>query len=279
MSSTKGAEPAPHPRHQHVAASPVEPEVARRKKASSARHSLDRGRIAALAMTLLLHAMVLGVVLLPGSPPAHTDAPVRDSADAALQVVWLRRASTSPLPVPPIPSPPTRAKRAAPIEPASPLRVEAARDDGPRAIRVAIPSEPVQLAPSKVDVLLTREAPAEHISRELPATTPAPVSAARAKREQDEYLRRLMAWLVRHRSYPDDAKRRKEQGVVHVKFTIDREGQVLAARVEKSPGIAALDQAALQVLQHASPVPPMPASMRMSKLTITLPIEYSLVTH
>lgn len=88
-----------------------------------------------------------------------------------------------------------------------------------------------------------------------------------------------MAWLVRHRSYPDEAKRRKQQGVVHVKFTIDRDGQVLAARVEKSPGIAALDAAALQVLQHASPVPPMPASMRMSKLTITLPIEYSLVTH
>lgn len=87
-----------------------------------------------------------------------------------------------------------------------------------------------------------------------------------------------MAWLARHRTYPDAAKKAKLQGVVHVRFTLDRHGRLLAAGIDRGPGIALLEQAAMDVLQRASPMPPIPESMGISKLTLTLPIEYSLLT-
>jgi protein TonB len=103
------------------------------------------------------------------------------------------------------------------------------------------------------------------------------LSAGRdARHEQQRYLQDLMAWLARHRLYPDAARKARLQGIVHVRFTLDRQGQLLAAAVDRGPGIDLLEQAAMQVLQRANPMPPIPDSMGISKLTLTLPIEYSL---
>jgi len=92
------------------------------------------------------------------------------------------------------------------------------------------------------------------------------------------YFGKLKAWLNQHKKYPVAAKKEKQQGTVTVNFTIDRAGRLLAARVETSSGNSVLDNAALDLLRKASPMPRLPEGMVEERLVVTLPIEYSLIT-
>lgn len=92
------------------------------------------------------------------------------------------------------------------------------------------------------------------------------------------YYSKLMAWLNRHKTYPKQAKKAKQQGVATVRFTIARNGSILFKKLEKSSGVAQLDKAALQLLEDANPVPKLPKKLQKEQLTVVIPIEYSLIT-
>ena len=93
------------------------------------------------------------------------------------------------------------------------------------------------------------------------------------------YFAAVMAQLNRHKRYPVEAKKRKHQGVVSVVFTIDRSGNVTARSIKKSSGHSLLDQAALEMFDAASPLPPIPDFMQRSTLTVVLPLDFSLITN
>jgi periplasmic protein TonB len=84
---------------------------------------------------------------------------------------------------------------------------------------------------------------------------------------------RVMAWLNRHKRYPRGARSRREQGVVSVSFAINASGSVTSARITRSSGNSELDQAALDMLRRASPVPAPPPGVGRN---IALPVEFSL---
>lgn len=86
----------------------------------------------------------------------------------------------------------------------------------------------------------------------------------------------LVAWLNRHKRYPSRARRLRQEGTVRVSFTIDRNGRVLSHRIVTSSGHALLDQEIQAMLKRASPVPALPSSIHESRLTITVPIRFSL---
>lgn len=88
----------------------------------------------------------------------------------------------------------------------------------------------------------------------------------------------LKAWLQRHKTYPAALRKAKQQGTVEVTFTISRRGELLSAAVARSSGVAALDQAALDMLRRASPMPVIPAELGLERLTLTIPVEFSLIT-
>ena len=88
--------------------------------------------------------------------------------------------------------------------------------------------------------------------------------------DPQNYFSRLVAWLDRYKDYPPEVKKRKQQGTVVLAFSIDRAGEVLAARIQTSSGYPLLDLAA--------PLPPMPDSMPRERLHLAVPIEYSLIT-
>jgi len=73
-----------------------------------------------------------------------------------------------------------------------------------------------------------------------------------------DWQSRLMAHLERRKRYPAGARSRRERGIVHVRFTIGEDGQVLAANLARSSGYADLDNEVLSLLRRASPVPAPP---------------------
>lgn len=92
----------------------------------------------------------------------------------------------------------------------------------------------------------------------------------------DRYHAQLAAWLERHKRYPLRARQMRQEGVVRLRFVIDREGEVISHRVDKSSGHAILDDAASDLLRRASPMPAIPPDMGRSRLEIVVPIAYRL---
>lgn len=94
----------------------------------------------------------------------------------------------------------------------------------------------------------------------------------------DPYFAELKYWLNQHKDYPAELKKDKQQGVVVLVFSILRDGSIKSARVRKSSGNPRLDQAALNTVANASPVPPLPDHFTRERLTLSMPIEYFLHT-
>ena len=76
--------------------------------------------------------------------------------------------------------------------------------------------------------------------------------------------------------YPVEAQTRKEEGVVLLKFSLDRNGHVLAHSIAESSGYADLDNEAMGLIMRADPLPPFPANMTQAQIDLTVPIRFSL---
>ena len=78
---------------------------------------------------------------------------------------------------------------------------------------------------------------------------------------------------IRHKQYPPEAQRARQEGVTYVRFTMSRDGRVLAARIERASGAASLDQEGLDLLQRAQPLPP---DQPGETLELIVPIQFFL---
>jgi len=97
-------------------------------------------------------------------------------------------------------------------------------------------------------------------------------SAAAAR---NRYVALIRDWLNRNKRYPAQARTKGQEGSVTVRFTLDRDGQVLSSRITRSSGHAALDDEVLALMQRG-PMPRMPAAMQQSRMTIQVPIRFRL---
>lgn len=95
------------------------------------------------------------------------------------------------------------------------------------------------------------------------------------------YINQMNRWLAQHQGYPMAAKKEKQEGTVRVAFTIDRLGTVLRRSIETSSGYPLLDDAALKVLDDASPLPPVPDDFApgRAQLSLVKPIDFTLITN
>jgi protein TonB len=92
----------------------------------------------------------------------------------------------------------------------------------------------------------------------------------------DDYLNRVRRWIAKHKKYPPEAFKRKQEGSVMVAFTIARDGRILGAEIERSSGFPLIDQATLDMLYRASPVPPVPPHYTGERLSIAIPVRFSI---
>ena len=85
----------------------------------------------------------------------------------------------------------------------------------------------------------------------------------------------LAGWIAARKSYPLAARRRGTEGVVTLRFTVERSGQVVEVAVIRSSGSETLDDAALAMLRAAQ-VPAFPPEMTQARTTETVNLGYSL---
>ncbi len=218
-------------------------------------------------------------------------------AVAALVLAWVRPAEPPvPEPVVLVELPPEGAP--APAVAAQEPVVQPQPDYAPQTavappvdippVRAPLPSNPVTLPPPAAK-------PAQPAASTPAAAAPAPAavvpsgSAAgagtvpgndpRAKRQEADYFALVSAHLNRRKVYPPEARKARQQGVVTVRFTVDRNGSVSGTSIKRSSGHDILDQATLDLLQRVAPLPRMPSSMQRESVTLSLPIDYSLRTN
>ncbi len=94
--------------------------------------------------------------------------------------------------------------------------------------------------------------------------------------DASSYSAVVLAHLQRYRIYPDQARAAGITGVSTVRFTISASGSVIAAGLAGSSGQTVLDQAALAMVQRASPFPPIPPSLGRGSMTFAAPVRFNL---
>ena len=123
---------------------------------------------------------------------------------------------------------------------------------------------------------LTTAPPRVDAPEPTPAVAPAPGSSASVARVRASWEKALVKHLDRFKRYPEIARARGNQGEVTVQFTLDRTGQVIAARVVQSSGSTALDEEAIAVLRRANPLPAAPELVGGMTFDLTLPIQFRI---
>jgi periplasmic protein TonB len=84
----------------------------------------------------------------------------------------------------------------------------------------------------------------------------------------------LLGHLDRYKRYPQDAQRRRQQGVPWVRFIMNREGKVLSAQLERSSGFRTLDAEAVSLPGRAQPLPKPPEDVLGPTLEFIVPVEF-----
>lgn len=182
----------------------------------------------------------------------------------------------APLPIaPPVVTP---AAPPEPVPPPPPLEETAPPTPAP-FVAVPLPPKPKPLK---------RPPPPQHEPPPVMATpapveappTPAPpapaVSTLRPSNVVPSWQSALLARLEQYKRYPNLAQFRHQQGVVHLRFTMDRQGHVLSAQIAKSSGYDALDDETLALIHRAEPLPPPPQEVAGATVALTVPVQFSL---
>lgn len=94
-----------------------------------------------------------------------------------------------------------------------------------------------------------------------------------AKEGRASWLSEFIAHVRRFNTYA--ANGTKENGMVRVSITLDRNGRVLSHRVASSSGSSTLDRAALDMVQRAQPFPRFPASMPQAQILEVITLHVS----
>lgn len=112
---------------------------------------------------------------------------------------------------------------------------------------------------------------------ELTSTAAAPAAATGPEEIVQRYEQAISVWIGRYKVYPDEAKRRRVEGRPTVRVRINRQGKVLYHVIEKSSGDAFLDQALMNMVKAADPMPAVPENYPQGEeLEFLIPVSFSL---
>lgn len=138
------------------------------------------------------------------------------------------------------------------------------------------PELPPPSAPALVDPVIAI-IPAPVIPAAPPAPSPAPMMLPSPPSADPQASNAIPTWetaLLQKVQQARSSVRAIRSGVVLVRFSMDRDGHVLVARIEKSAGDEKLDQQALAALLRAQPLPAPPAEVPGNSLDLIVPVDF-----
>jgi protein TonB len=221
---------------------------------------------ACFAAVLALHVAGLWLALTFWQETAPLPAGPPPIAMIELAPLPMARPIVTPAPPPePVPPPPPL-EETAPPTPAPIVTVPLPPKPKPLR-RPPPPHEPPPIA----------AAPSQPVEAPSTPAPPAPVvSAPQQTSPVPSWQSALLARLEQFKRYPNLAQFRHQEGVVQLRFTMDRQGHVLSAQIAKSSGYDALDDETLALIHRAEPLPPPPADVPGQTLSLTVPVQFFL---
>jgi protein TonB len=176
-------------------------------------------------------------------------------------------AQPEPEPVKPVEKPVEKTVELPPAPQAEPL---AAVTPPPKPVEKQVEKRPRHKHASLASAPSTAESKAER------AAAPMPGAPSHNPAAVPNWKSQLVARLERYKSYPSQAQARGEQGVAQLAFSVDRSGGVHHARIVRSSGSSLLDEATLELVERAAPLPPPPPEISGAQIAIVVPIRYNI---
>ena len=201
-----------------------------------------------------------------------------------------------PEPTPPAPPPPTEPPKPEPkpepkVEPKPLPKPEPKKIEKPKPEPKKVEKKPLpKPEPRPEPKIEPKVEPKPDITAPAPTATPAPavnsnlpannksIAAAPAQKvaqelnlsnaQSDEDFSKVIAAVKKHKSYPNNARRMKHQGVVEVRFLLKTDGSIDELKVTKSSGFESLDNGALENVKKASSEFPKPKEARYLRFPI-----------
>jgi protein TonB len=143
------------------------------------------------------------------------------------------------------------------------------------------PPRPVRPAPRPPTAPRTAQAPGTRLQDYPPQTSslggPSTGSFDQAMGDggaRNDYLSRVYRHIDPYRDYPAAARATGQHGRVVTRVTINRAGQLLDIRLDRSSGWPLIDNAEMAAIRRAMPLPPVPDGMRGDPVVLVLPMNY-----
>ena len=204
-----------------------------------------------------------------------------------------------PEPTPPAPPPPPEPPKPEPepkVEPKPLPKPEPKKIEKPKPEPKKVEKKPLpKPEPRPEPKIEPKVEPKPAITAPAPVATPAPVvnsnlpannksiASAPAQKvaqelnlsnaQSDEDFSKVIAAVKKHKSYPNNARRMKHQGVVEVRFLLKTDGSIDELKVTKSSGFESLDNGALENVKKASSEFPKPKEARYLRFPIAFTLK------
>ncbi|RAI57343.1 energy transducer TonB [Roseicella frigidaeris] len=239
--------------------------------------------IGSIALHLAAGAALIFIKPPPPLPPEQVitlEMPLAEDASPepeALPEPVAAPVEPPPAEPPPMEPPPEPVAEPPPEPPPEPVPEQVVADL-PAPPPMPPPPVPPRRPPTPRPVAQTPAPAAPAVASAPPVEAPAPTPAARvsAAAPSASYISRLFAALERHKSYPQEARLRRIQGIALLRFSMRRDGSVTAFRLLRSAGDPSLDEAVLAMIQRASPLPAPPDDLPGDPVELSVPIRFSL---
>ncbi len=231
---------------------------------------LPSSRRSYVLAALLLHLLMAGALLYVGSRVSLPSSPPPLVVVELLPAVEIAPASP-PAPVPAEPvstdaAPPPLMPPAPPPSEVLPPTVNGAAAAAATAADGA--AEPLPPADAALSQALPPPSAAVLPPRTVPST---PVADARQQWELQ-----VLQYLDQHKRYPAMAQFLGQEDHVSVQLQVARDGTVLAQRIVSSRGYRRLDEAVVDLIGRANPLPPPPQALTERELEFRVTIAFSI---
>ena len=181
----------------------------------------------------------------PPAPPPPPEPPKPEPKKIERPKPEPKKVEKKPLPKPePRPEPKTEPK----VEPQPAITAPAPIATPAPAVNSNLPANNKSIA----------AAPAQKVAQELNLSNA----------QSDEDFSKVIAAVKKHKSYPNNARRMKHQGVVEVRFLLKTDGSIDELKVTKSSGFESLDKGAIENILKASSEFPKPKEDRYLRFPI-----------